>query len=90
MGCFDGAEMYELVGTFFFKKLKNVFKKNTFGSYRDDGLAVIKGLCGPEIERLRKNIVEILKDCGLNITTETNLHTDNDLERQISALQKAR
>ena len=43
-------------------------------------MAVIKGLSGPEIERLRKNIVEIFKDCGLNITTETNLHTNNYLD----------
>ena len=75
MGCFDGAEVCELVGTFIFNKLKNVFQNSTFGLYRDDGLAVIKGLSGPEIERLKKNIVKTFKDCGLNITIEANLHT---------------
>ena len=43
--------------------------------YRDAGLAVIKGLSGPEIERLRKDVVKIFKYCGSNITIEANLHT---------------
>ena len=80
MGCFDGAEVCELVGTFILNKLKNVFQNNTFGLYRDDGLAVIKGLSGLEIERLKKNVVKTFKDCGLNITIETNLHTANYLD----------
>ena len=66
MGCFDGAEMYELLETFILNKLKNVLQNNTFGLYRDDGLAVIKGLSDPEIKRLKKNIVKIFKDCRLN------------------------
>ena len=77
---FDGGEVCELVGTFILNKLKNVFQNNTFGLYRDDGLAVIKGLSGPEIERLKKNVVKTFKDCGLNITIETNLHTANYLD----------
>ena len=68
------------MGTFFLNKLKNAFQKNTFGLYRDDGLAVIKGWSGPEIERLRKNVVEIFKDCGPDITNEANLHTDSYLD----------
>ena len=58
MGCFDGAEVCELVVTFMLNKLKNVFQNNTFGLYRDDGLAFIKVLPGPEIERLEKNVVK--------------------------------
>ena len=42
MGCIDGAEVCELVGTFTLSKLKNVFQNNTFDLYRDDGLAVIR------------------------------------------------
>ena len=41
MGCFDGAEVCELVGNFILNKLKNVFQNKTFGLYRDDRLAVI-------------------------------------------------
>ena len=58
MGCFDRAKVCEVVGTFMMNKLKNVFQSNTFGLYRDDGLAVIKGLSDPEIERLKKNVVK--------------------------------
>ena len=43
-------------------------------------MAVIKGLSGPEIERLKKNVVKTFKDCGLNITIEANLHTVNYLD----------
>ena len=74
VGCFNGAEVCELVGTFVLKKLKNAFQNNIFGLYRDDGLAVIKGLTGPKIEKLKKNIVKTFKDCGLNITFKANLH----------------
>ena len=86
----------ELVGTSILNKLKNVFQNNTFVLYRDDGLAVIKGLSGLEIERLKKNVVKTFKDCGLNVTIEANLHTVNyldvtfDLRKNIPALQKAR
>ena len=80
MGCFGGAEVCELVGTFILNKLKNVFQNNTFGLYRDDELAVIKVLSGPEIERLKKNVVKTFKDYGLNITIEANLHIVNYLD----------
>ena len=79
MGCFDGAEVCDLVGTFIFNKLKNAFQNNTFSLYRDNGLAVTEGLSGPEIERLTKNVVKTFKDCGLNITIEANLYTVNYL-----------
>ena len=69
----------EPVGTFILNKLNNVFQ-NTFGFYRDDGLAVIKGLSGPKIERPKKNVVKTFKDCGLNITIEANLHAVNYLD----------
>ena len=72
MGYLDGAEVCELVGTFILNKLNNVFQNNTFGLYRDDDLAVIKGLSGA-----KKNVVKTFKDCGLILTIETNLHTVN-------------
>ena len=39
----------------------------------------VGNLSGPEIERLKKNVVKTFKDCGLNITIEANLHTVNYL-----------
>ena len=58
----------------------NVFQNNTFGLYGDGGLAVIKGLSGLEIKRLKKDIVKTFKDCRLNITIEANLHTFNYID----------
>ena len=55
------------------------FKATHLVLYRDDGWAVIKGLSGPEIERLKKNVVKTFKDCGLNITNEANLHAVSHL-----------
>ena len=40
----------------------------------------IKGLSGPEIERLKKNVVKTFKDYGLNVTIEANLHAVNYLD----------
>ena len=88
--------MCELVRTFILKKLKNVFQNNTFGLYRYDGLAVIKGLSVAEMETLKKNVVKTFKDCVVNITIEPNLHTVDylhvafHLQKDIFALQKAR
>ena len=60
MGCFDGAEVFELVGL-----------------YRDDGLAMLKGLSGPETSRKKS---KVFKDCGLKITIKANLHMVNFLD----------
>ena len=74
MGCFDGAEVCELVKNFILNKFEKKchFEKNTFRLYRDDGLAVIKGLSGRKIERPKKNVVKTFKDCRINITIEAH------------------
>ena len=38
------------------------------------------GLFGPKIETLKKNVVKMFKDCGLNIKIEANLHRVNFLD----------
>ena len=69
----DGAEISELVGLLMLSKLVQLFQDNSVGLYRDDGLGVLRNLPGPETERLRKYVVKIFKDCGLSITSKTNL-----------------
>ena len=54
-------------------KLVHLFQNNSVGLYRDDGLGVVRGFSGPDTERLRKNVVRIFKNCGLNITSKANL-----------------
>ena len=72
-GSNDGAEISELVGLLMLTKLVHLFQDNSVGLYRDDGLGVLRNLPGPETERLTKNVVRIFKDCGLSITSKTNL-----------------
>lgn len=66
--------MCQLVEILVLSKLKNFCRSNTFGLYRDYGLAIIKALSGRQIERLKKNVVKTFKDGGLNIANEANLH----------------
>ena len=40
MGCYDGAEICELVGIFILNKISNIIDKNSIGLYCDDGLGV--------------------------------------------------
>ena len=48
---------------------------------RDDGLACFGNLNGPQAEKIRKDVIKILKqEVGLNITRETNLKTVNFLD----------
>ena len=72
--------MCELVEIFILSKLNIFSQSNALGLYRDDRLAVIKGLSASKIERLKENVVKAIKDCDLNITTEANLHTVNYLD----------
>ena len=50
MGCYDGAEICELVGIFILNKLSNNIDKKSIGLYRDDGLGMFDKLSGPQIE----------------------------------------
>ena len=54
-------------------KLEHLFQDSSVEIYRDDGLGVLRDLSGPETEWLRKNVVKTFKDCGLSITSKTNL-----------------
>ena len=73
MGCYDGAEICELVGIFILNKLSNIIDKNSIGLYRDDGLGMLDKLSGPQIEQKKKKIIKFSKDCGLPITLTTNI-----------------
>jgi len=42
------------------------------GLYRDDGLAVMEGVSGPQAERARKDLFSIFSSYGLKITAESN------------------
>ena len=74
MGCLGGAEVCDLTGLYILSKTKSVFEnQNDVGLYRDNGLRTLQNLSGPQIERVRKELVKMFKECGLSITTKTNL-----------------
>ena len=68
MGCFDGAELCGIIGIYILTKLQSVLQKDNAGLYRDDGLGVTKELPCAEMERKRKQIIEIFKKLRLSIT----------------------
>ena len=70
VGTNDGAELVVLV---ILSKLVHLFQDDSVGLYRDDGLGELRDLSEFETERLRKNVIKILKDYGLSITSKTNL-----------------
>ena len=72
MGAYDCAEVCELVGVFMLNKISEKFDKNDIGLYRDDGLAVLKNISGPELERIKKNFQSLFKKYGLEIIIECN------------------
>ena len=80
MGCFDGAEVCELVGSLILTKLSNVLQRENVALYRDDGPAIVKQMPGPELERKRKTIIETFKKNGLAITIEANVSVVNFLD----------
>ena len=89
MGCFDRAEVCELVGTHILTQLDTVFKNENVGLYRDDGLGIFRNLSGPAIERKRKAIVCVFKKCGLSITTKANLKALNFLDIQLDLINSS-
>ena len=46
MGCYDGAEICELVGIYIQKKLCKLMNKKDFGLYRSDGLRILRNTSG--------------------------------------------
>ena len=80
MGCFDEAEVCDLVGIYSLNLLKTIIRKENVGLYGDDGLGIIRNSSGPEIDRMRKQIIKVFKECGLNIVIKMNLKTVDFLD----------
>ena len=78
-GSYDSAEICELVGLFLLSRMEKLIPKKQFGLYRDDGLAVVD-LPGPEIDRLRKQIVEVFAEHHLKITVKVNVRSTDFLD----------
>ena len=84
MGCYNDAEVCDIVGSYILNLLCNILDKDLVGLYRDDDLAIVRNLSGSEIERKRKAIIKLFKECCLNITIKTNLKIVNFLDVKIN------
>ena len=73
MGSFDGCEVCELVGLLILSKMKENFPQINFGLYRDDGLGVHTKIPGPQLDRIRKDIIRTFGDMGLKITIQLKM-----------------
>ena len=62
----------------------NIVGKKSIGLYRDDGLAILENLPGPEIEQKRKDIIKMFKTADLNIIIQVGLHIVNFLDVQFN------
>ena len=84
MGCYNGAEVCEIVGSYILNLLHNILDKDFAGLYKDDGLTILRNLSGPEIEKKRKAIIMLFKEFEWNITIQTNLKIVNYLDAEIN------
>ena len=80
MGCFDGAEVCELVGTYALSKIAHEINSSDVGLYRDDGLAVLRDVTGSEADRMRKTVCKIFNNLGLRLTIDTGMKVVNFLD----------
>ena len=78
MGCFDGAEVCDLIGVYIMNLLQTVMRKENVGLYGDEGLDILQNYAVPE-EQKRK-IIQIFKSCRLYITVKANLKTADFLD----------
>ena len=53
-GCYDGAEVCKIFGTYFLNQMKVFIVKENMGLYRDGGLGIFKNMSGPKVERKKK------------------------------------
>ena len=59
---------------FLLHQCKQDFPYLDLGLYRDDGLGIHEHIPGPQLEKMKKQIIQIFKNNHLKITIETNLN----------------
>ena len=80
MGCFDGAEVCQFVGTIILATLSKKIPSSDTGFCRDNGLGGLGNIPGSQANRIRKDIVRIFKELGLRLAIQINLKVVNFLD----------
>ena len=73
MGAYDGAEVCELVGIFLLFQLSQHYKREDFGLYHDDRLAIFKNKNSQQKEKIKKHFVKIFKTNDFLISIKCNM-----------------
>ena len=73
MRSYDGTKVCELIVLYLLCKLAPLIATKKVGLYRDEGLAVIHQANGPKMDKIRKDIIALVKSELLSITINTNL-----------------
>ena len=85
IGSFGGAEICELVGFYILDQLLNILPVESFDLYRDNGLAILSGISGPDTEQIIKNIKNLFKTNNLKITIEAGMQKTDFLDVMFNA-----
>ena len=80
MGSWNGAECCEIVGLFLLNQIKELINEKYVGLYRDDGLAALPNLSGPQTENLKKKTIHLFKQNNLSIEIQTGLYAVDYLD----------
>ena len=64
IGAYDGAEVCKLVSTFLLEKISEICNEGDIGLYRDDGLAVFRNKSGTQLEKIKKKLQRLFKECN--------------------------
>ena len=80
MGSYMGAEICDLIGLFILNDLSKILVNNSYGLYRDDGLAILENKSQCEQERITKQIRKIFKEHGFKITIEKDMFRTDFLD----------
>ena len=66
---FDGLKICDLVGVYILNVFGETYEKESVGLYIEDGLACFENVQGPQAEKIRKDLMKILKQkSDFNIT----------------------
>ena len=68
------------VGTFLLEKISGFCNKSNIGLYRDGGLSIFRNKSGTQLEKMKKKLQRLFKECDLEITAESNLKNVNYLD----------
>ena len=70
------------------KEIKENINLDSLGLYRDDGLAYMENVKEHNADKMKKELIKIFKNAGLNKTVDTNLKIVNYLDVTLNFYEK--